>query len=94
VAIAAAPAPSRSQPPVATPGTTQEEFTLDTAAELAADEGGGSKIAGKSPWALAGRRLRRNYTALVCLGIFATAYVATALRLQYVVRPRLGGGQG
>jgi peptide/nickel transport system permease protein len=55
---------------VATPGTTQEEFTLDTAAELAADEGGGSKIQGKSPWALAGRRLRRNYTALAFLGVF------------------------
>jgi peptide/nickel transport system permease protein len=55
---------------VATTGTTQEEFTLDTAAELAADEGGGSKIQGKSPWALAGRRLRRNYTALAFLGVF------------------------
>jgi peptide/nickel transport system permease protein len=54
---------------VATPGTTQEEFTLDTAAELAAEEGG-SKIEGKSPWVLAGRRLRRNYTALAFLGIF------------------------
>src|SRR5262249_32617440 len=68
--IAAAPAPFR--PPnasVATPGTTQEEFTLDTAAELAAEEGG-SKIEGKSPWVLAWRRLRRNYTALIFLGIF------------------------
>ena len=55
---------------MATPGTTQEEFTLDTAAELAADEGGGSQIEGKSPWALAGRRLRRNYTALAFLAIF------------------------
>lgn len=55
---------------MATPGTTQEEFTLDTAAELAADEGGGSKIEGKSPWALAGRRLRRNYTALAFLAVF------------------------
>ena len=54
---------------MATPGTTQEEFTLDTAAELAAEEGG-SKIEGKSPWELAGRRLRRNYTALAFLGIF------------------------
>jgi peptide/nickel transport system permease protein len=54
---------------VATPGTTQEEFTLDTAAELAAEEGG-SRIEGKSPWVLAGRRLRRNYTALAFLGIF------------------------
>jgi len=54
---------------LATPGTTQEEFTLDTAAELAAEEGG-SKIEGKSPWVLAGRRLRRNYTALVFLAIF------------------------
>jgi peptide/nickel transport system permease protein len=54
---------------VATTGTTQEEFSLDTAAELAAEEHG-SKIEGKSPWVLAWRRLRRNYTALVFLGIF------------------------
>jgi peptide/nickel transport system permease protein len=55
---------------MATPGTTQEQFTLDTAAELAAEEGGGSRIEGKSPWVLAARRLRRNYTALAFLGIF------------------------
>jgi peptide/nickel transport system permease protein len=54
---------------VATPGTTQEEFTLDTAAELAAEEGG-SKIEGKSPWVLAWRRLRRNWAALAFLGVF------------------------
>jgi peptide/nickel transport system permease protein len=54
---------------VATTGTSQEQFTLDTAAELAAEEGG-SKIEGKSPWVLAGRRLRRNYVALASLGVF------------------------
>jgi len=54
---------------VATPGTTQEEFTLDTAAELAAEEGG-SKIEGKSPWTLAWRRLRRNWAALAFLAVF------------------------
>jgi peptide/nickel transport system permease protein len=54
---------------VATPGTTQEEFTLDTAAELAEEERG-SKIEGKSPWVLAGRRLRRNYAALAFLAVF------------------------
>jgi peptide/nickel transport system permease protein len=49
--------------------TGQEEFTLDTASELAAEEGG-SKIEGKSPWELAGRRLRRNYIALAFLAVF------------------------
>ncbi len=44
---------------MATTGTSQEEFTLDTASELAAEEGG-SKIEGKSPWALAGRRHRER----------------------------------
>jgi hypothetical protein len=39
--------------------TSQEEFTLDTAAELASEEST-STIQGKSPWVLAGRRLRRN----------------------------------
>jgi len=67
---------------VATPGTTQEEFTLDTAAELAAEEGG-SKIEGKSPWELAGRRLRRNYTALVSLGIFLLMCLVCALAPLY-----------
>jgi len=59
---------------VATTGTSQEEFTLDTASELAAEEGG-SKIEGKSPWVLAARRLRRNYVALIFLGIFILVVV-------------------
>jgi len=69
---------------MATPGTTQEEFTLDTAAELAEEEGGGSKIAGKSPWVLAGRRLRRNYTALAFAGIFILVVVVCLLAPLYV----------
>jgi hypothetical protein len=48
---------------VATESTT--DFTLDTAAALAADEEGA--IEGKSPWLLAWRRLRRNYVALAFL---------------------------
>ena len=70
-AIAAAtPTPLSTETSVATPGTTQEEFTLDTAAELAAEEGGRSTIAGRSPWALAGRRLRRNYTRVAFGAVF------------------------
>jgi peptide/nickel transport system permease protein len=57
---------------VATQSTT--EFTLDTAAELAAEEHGA--IEGKSPWLLAWRRLRRNYVALTFLGIFVLIVVA------------------
>jgi peptide/nickel transport system permease protein len=57
---------------VATQSTT--EFTLDTAAELAAEERGA--IEGKSPWLLAWRRLRRNYVALAFLGIFVLIVVA------------------
>jgi peptide/nickel transport system permease protein len=57
---------------VATQSTT--EFTLDTAAELAAEERGA--IEGKSPWLLAWRRLRRNYVALTFLGIFVLIVVA------------------
>jgi peptide/nickel transport system permease protein len=68
---------------MATTGTTQEEFTLDTAAELAEEEGGGSKIAGKSPWVLAGRRLRRNYTALAFLAIFLLVVLVCALAPLY-----------
>jgi peptide/nickel transport system permease protein len=62
--------------------TGQEEFTLDTAAELAAEEGG-SKIEGKSPWALAGRRLRRNYVALGSLGVFILIVLACMLAPLY-----------
>jgi peptide/nickel transport system permease protein len=62
--------------------TGQEEFTLDTAAQLAAEEGG-SKIEGKSPWALAGRRLRRNYVALASLGVFILIVLVCMLAPLY-----------
>jgi peptide/nickel transport system permease protein len=67
---------------VATTGTSQEEFTLDTASELAAEEGG-SKIEGKSPWALAGRRLRRNYVALAFLAVFILVLLVCLLAPLY-----------
>src|SRR5436309_9219554 len=67
---------------MATTGTSQEEFTLDTAAELAAEESG-SKIEGKSPWVLAGRRLRRNYVALAFLGIFVLVVLVCLLAPLY-----------
>jgi peptide/nickel transport system permease protein len=63
--------------------TGQEEFTLDTAAELAAEEGG-SRIQGRSPWVLAGRRLRRNYVALAFLGVFLLVVVCCLLAPVYV----------
>jgi peptide/nickel transport system permease protein len=62
--------------------TGQEEFTLDTAAELAAEERG-AKIEGRSPWALAGRRLRRNYVALAFLGVFLLVVVCCLLAPVY-----------
>ncbi|HEU5216182.1 MAG TPA: ABC transporter permease [Gaiellaceae bacterium] len=62
--------------------TGQEEFTLDTASELAAEEGG-TRIEGRSPWALAARRLRRNHVALVFLGIFLLVLVACLLAPVY-----------
>src|SRR4029450_8909717 len=67
---------------VRTTGPRQEEFSLDTASELAAEEGA-SKIEGKSPWALAGRRLRRNYVALAFLGIFILVVVLCMLAPVY-----------
>ena len=63
--------------------TGQEEFTLDTAAELAAEEGA-TQIQGKSPWVLAGRRLRRNYVALAFLGVFLLVVVCCLLAPVYV----------
>ncbi|HET8751460.1 MAG TPA: ABC transporter permease [Gaiellaceae bacterium] len=62
--------------------TGQEEFTLDTAAELAA-ESGAKEIQGRSPWVLAGRRLRRNYVALSFLGVFLLVVVCCLLAPVY-----------
>ncbi|MFL5959240.1 MAG: ABC transporter permease [Gaiellaceae bacterium] len=62
--------------------TGQEEFTLDTAAELAAEEGG-PRIQGRSPWALATRRLRRNYVALFFLVVFFLVVICCLLAPVY-----------
>ena len=61
---------------VATESTT--DFTLDSAAALAADEQG--EIEGKSPWLLAWRRLRRNYVALGSLVVFIVILSALCVR--------------
>src|SRR5919204_3267896 len=57
------------------------DFTLDTAAELAAEEHG--SIEGRSPWILAWRRLRRNYVALAFLGLFVLIVAACLLAPVY-----------
>src|SRR5205823_13895785 len=57
------------------------DFTLDTAAELAAEEHGA--IEGRSPWLLAWRRLRRNYVALAFLGLFVLVVLCCALAPVY-----------
>jgi peptide/nickel transport system permease protein len=64
---------------VATESTT--DFSLDTAAQLAADEGGA--IEGKSPWLLAWRRLRRNYVALGFLALFVVIVILCSLAGPY-----------
>jgi len=61
---------------------TGSEFTLDTAAELAAEESG-KGIEGKSPWFLAWRRLRRNWVGLIFLGIFILIVVCCLLAPVY-----------
>lgn len=57
------------------------DFTLDTAAALAAEDSGA--IEGRSPWSLAWRRLRRNYVALAFLGLFVAIVVICALAPVY-----------
>jgi peptide/nickel transport system permease protein len=57
------------------------DFTLDSAAALAAEDRG--TIEGKSPWVLAWRRLRRNYVALAFLGLFVAIVVACLLAPVY-----------
>jgi peptide/nickel transport system permease protein len=64
---------------VATESTT--DFTLDSAAALAADEQG--EIEGKSPWLLAWRRLRRNWVALGSLIVFVVIVLCCALAGTY-----------
>jgi peptide/nickel transport system permease protein len=64
---------------LATESTT--DFTLDSAAALAADEQG--EIEGKSPWLLAWRRLRRNYVALGSLVVFFVIVLLCAFAGQY-----------
>jgi peptide/nickel transport system permease protein len=61
---------------------TETEFTLDTAAELAAEESS-AVIRGRSPWYLAWRRLRRNYVAFAFLGLFVLIVVACILAPLY-----------
>jgi peptide/nickel transport system permease protein len=58
------------------------DLTLDSASLLAAEEHEVA-IVGRSPWYLAWRRLRRNYVALVSLGIFIVIVVACALAPVY-----------
>ncbi len=57
------------------------DFTLDSAAALAAEEEGA--IEGKSPWLLAWRRLRRNYVALGFLVLFVLIVAACLLAPVY-----------
>ncbi len=64
---------------MATESTT--DFSLDSAAAIAADEGGA--IEGKSPWLLAWRRLRRNYVALGFLGLFVLIVILCCLAGPY-----------
>jgi peptide/nickel transport system permease protein len=62
---------------------TETEFSLDTAAELAADAGGSVPIRGRSPWYLAWQRLRHNYVAFAFLFVFVLVLVACLLAPVY-----------
>jgi peptide/nickel transport system permease protein len=59
------------------------EFTLDTAAELAAEEHEETAIRGRSPWYLAWRRLRRNYVAFSFLALFVLVVAVCACAPLY-----------
>jgi peptide/nickel transport system permease protein len=60
----------------------ESEFTLDTAAELAALDSA-SVIRGRSPWYLAWRRLRRNYFAFASLALFIVMVLVCAFAPLY-----------
>jgi peptide/nickel transport system permease protein len=61
---------------------TESQFSLDTAAQLAAEEHG-TQIRGRSPWYLAWRRLRRNKVALAFLVLFFLVLAACLLAPVY-----------
>jgi len=71
-----------STTPQDTKQQTGAELSLDTAALLAREEHGIS-IAGRSPWYLAWRRLRRNYVAFGFLAVFVLIVVSCALAPVY-----------
>jgi len=71
-----------STTPQDTKQQTGAELSLDTAALLAREEHGIS-IAGRSPWYLAWRRLRRNYVAFGFLAVFVLIGVWCALAPVY-----------
>jgi peptide/nickel transport system permease protein len=58
------------------------DLSLDTPALLASEEHEVA-IVGRSPWYLAWRRLRRNYVALLSLGVFLSIVLACALAPYY-----------
>jgi peptide/nickel transport system permease protein len=60
---------------------TGTQLSDDTVAELAARDD--QHVAGRSPWVLAGRRLRRNKVALAFLALFVLICVACALAPVY-----------
>jgi peptide/nickel transport system permease protein len=63
-------------------GEPATDFSLDTASVLASEEHEVT-IAGRSPWYLAWRRLRRNYVAFAFLAIFVLIIVACLLAPVY-----------
>jgi peptide/nickel transport system permease protein len=63
-------------------GEPATDFSLDTAAVLAAEEHE-EAITGRSPWYLAWRRLRKNYVAFGFLALFVLIVVCCALAPVY-----------
>ena len=55
---------------MSTPSSVGSDFSFDSAAAVAEEEGGSGRIEGMGPWRLAARRLRRNRVALVALAVF------------------------
>jgi peptide/nickel transport system permease protein len=72
---------------------TETEFTLDTAAELAAEEHEAAAIRGRSPWYLAWRRLRRNYVAFGFLAVFVLILLACFAFAPFYARDIAHTGQ-
>ena len=68
---------------MSTPSSVGSDFSFDSAAAVAEEEGAAGRIEGMGPWRLAARRLRRNRVALVALAVFVLVVLVSVFAPLY-----------